>query len=133
MHWFEVFLLIPFPTQNSLPSFCHKALGRRKLLIPPGSILSKICFPQHQKRLEETIICFVKIQSENMTWNIRFLIFCMICNCMILYDLVLTLLLLLYSHDNLILKLHQKKKLPLWRIAFYRRFQNWKCTRNDSK
>ena len=55
---------------------------RRKLLIPPGSILSKIYFPQNQKEVEETMICFIKIQSENMkmTWNIRFFIFCMICN-----------------------------------------------------
>ena len=29
-----------------------------------------------------TMICFIKIQSENvkMTWNIRFFMFCMICN-----------------------------------------------------
>ena len=38
--------------------------------------------PKQQKGVEETMICFVKIQSENMkmTWNIRFFIFCMICN-----------------------------------------------------
>ena len=64
MHWFEVFLLIPFPTQNSPPSSCHRTLGRRKLLILLGSILSKICFSQQQKRVEETMICFIKIQSE---------------------------------------------------------------------
>ena len=39
-------------------------------------------FPQQQKRVEETVICFIKLQSENMkiTWNIRFFIFCMIGN-----------------------------------------------------
>ena len=60
-------------TQSSF----HQALGRRKLLIPPGSILSKICFLQQQKGVEETMICFIKIQSENMklTWNIDFLYF----------------------------------------------------------
>ena len=44
-------------------------------------ITHKICFPQQQKGVEETMICFIKIQSENMkmTWNIRFFIFCMIC------------------------------------------------------
>ena len=61
-------------------SSCHHALGRTKLLISPGSILSKISFPQQQKRVKETMICFIKNQAENMkmTWNIRFLIFCMI-------------------------------------------------------
>ena len=41
----------------------------------PGSILSKICFPLQQKRVEETMIFFIKFQSENrkMSWNIRFL------------------------------------------------------------
>ena len=48
-------------------------LGRRKLLIPLGSIFSKICSPQQQRGIEETIICFIKIQSEKMKmiWNIR--------------------------------------------------------------
>ena len=34
------------------------------------------------KGVEETMICFVKIQSENMTvtWNISLFTFCMICN-----------------------------------------------------
>ena len=75
-------LLMPFPTQNLPPSSCHHTLDRRKLLILPGSILSKICFPQQQKGVEETMICFIKIQSENMKmiWNIRLFIFCMICN-----------------------------------------------------
>ena len=38
--------------------------------------------PPTAKRVEKTIICFIKIQSENMNvnWNIRLLIFCMICN-----------------------------------------------------
>ena len=82
MHWFQAFLLMLLPTQKSPPSCCHHALSRRKLLIPPGSILWKTCFPQQQKGVEETMICFTKIQSENMkmTWNIRFFIFCMICN-----------------------------------------------------
>ena len=53
----------PSPLKTRLPSSCNHALGKRKLLIPPGSILSKICFPQHQKRVEETLICFIKIQS----------------------------------------------------------------------
>ena len=46
MNWYEAFLLMPLATQNLSPSFCHQFLGRRKLLIPLGSILSKISFPQ---------------------------------------------------------------------------------------
>ena len=70
-------------TQNSTPSSsCRHILGRSKILIPPGSVFSKICFSQQQKGEEETMICFIKIQSENMklTRNIRLFIFCMICN-----------------------------------------------------
>ena len=70
------------PTQNSLPGSCCHPLGRRTLLNLPGSILSRICFPQQQKGVEETMICFIKIQSENMkiTWHFRFLLSCMICS-----------------------------------------------------
>ena len=57
---------MPLPTQNSPLSTCHYGLGRNKLLIPQGSILSKIYFPQQQKVVEETVICFIKIQSENI-------------------------------------------------------------------
>ena len=35
----EKFLLMPIPTQKLSRRSCHHALGRRKLLIPPGSIL----------------------------------------------------------------------------------------------
>ena len=70
------------PHSNSPPSSFHHALGRRELLIPQGSILSKICFHQQQKGVEEAMVCFIKIRSENMsmTWNVRFFMFCMICN-----------------------------------------------------
>ena len=41
-------------------------------------------FPPRTKNkgVEETMICFIKIQSENMkmTWNVSFFIFCMIYN-----------------------------------------------------
>ena len=38
--------------------------------------------PRQQKKVKETTICFIKIQSENMkmTWNIRFFIFGVTCN-----------------------------------------------------
>ena len=72
----------PSPVKTCPPSSCHHALSRRKLLIPPGCILSKICFPQQQKGVKETMIFFIKIESANMkmAWNIKLFIFCMICN-----------------------------------------------------
>ena len=42
----------PLHTQNSSPSSYHHTLGREKLLIPPGSIFLKICFPQRQEEVE---------------------------------------------------------------------------------
>ena len=53
-------------TQHSetAPSSCHPKLGRGKLPIPSGSILSKICFIQQQKGVEESMIWFSKIQQE---------------------------------------------------------------------
>ena len=72
--------------------------------------------------MEETTICFIKIESENMkmTSNISLFIFSMICNFLNVMALqfceeclsssvVLSLLPLLRNHDNLTLKLHQKK------------------------
>ena len=46
----------------------------------PGRIFWKSVSPK-TKGVEETMICFIKIQSENMnmTWNITLFIFCMIC------------------------------------------------------
>ena len=41
-----IFTHAPFPTQNSSPGSYRDTPGRRKLLIPLGSIFSKICFPQ---------------------------------------------------------------------------------------
>ena len=63
------------PTQNFFSKFlssCPRQKG--KLLIPQGSIVSKIWFIQQQKGVEDTMICFIKSQPENMkmTWNIRF-------------------------------------------------------------
>ena len=68
MNWIYAFLLIPqFPTQNSRYNFL------------------KICFPQgpRTKGVKETMICFIKIQSQNMkmTWNISLFI------CFMIYDL----------------------------------------------
>ena len=108
---------LPLPTQNS-PKFLSSppSPGRGELFIPPGSIFLK--------RVEGTMICSTKIQSENMkiTRNIRLFTFCMNCNffkcdsftvlqiiSFILY--VINFIVspcLLCNHDELILKLHQK-------------------------
>ena len=76
------FYSCPSPLKTRPPSSCHHALGRIKLLVAPGNLLSIICFPQQQKGVKESTICFVKFQSENMemSWNIRFFIFYMTCN-----------------------------------------------------
>ena len=39
-------------------------LSREKLLILPGSIFLKVCFPQKQKAVEETMTCFIKIKTK---------------------------------------------------------------------
>ena len=88
-------------------------------------IFLKICFPQQQKRVDKTMSCFIKIQSEIMkvTWNIRLFMFRIIwkflnvvalqfCKWYLSYSVVLSSLPLRYNHVNLTLKLHQKKKLP---------------------
>ena len=61
------------------------------------------------KGVEKTMICFIKIQLENMkmTWNIRLFIFCMIYN-FSKYD-GFTVLPLLCKDAKLTLKLHHIK------------------------
>ena len=45
-------------------------------------LLSFVSPQAKTKGMEKNVICFIKIQSENMkmTWNIRLFIFCMIYN-----------------------------------------------------
>ena len=57
-----IFTRAPLPTQNSPSSSYHRTLDRGKLLIPPGSISSNICFPQQQKGMEESMVCFITVQ-----------------------------------------------------------------------
>ena len=64
IHWIQAFLLmLPSSTQNSRQNFL------------------KIGFPEQQKGVENTVICFIKIKSKNMKMasNIRLFTFCMIC------------------------------------------------------
>ena len=70
------------PLSKLAPKFLSSHPRQKEITHSPGRVLSKICFPQQQKGFEETMICFIKIQSENMkmTWNMRFFIFYMICN-----------------------------------------------------
>ena len=74
--------MLHLSTENCPQGSYHHILGTWKLLIPPGSIFLKIRSPQQQRGVEETMIGFIKIRSENMkmTWNISLFIFCMICN-----------------------------------------------------
>ena len=56
----------------SCPSFTLKT---------PGTTFRKSISPK-TKGKEKNMICFIKIQSENikMTWNVKLFIFCMIYN-----------------------------------------------------
>ena len=70
------------PHSKLAPKFLTSHPRQRKLLIPLENIFSKMCFPQQKKEVEETMISFIKIQSENMkmAWDITLFIFYMICN-----------------------------------------------------
>ena len=76
----SIFTRVPLSSHNSPPSFYYHTLFRGKLFVAPGNIFLKICFSQQHEGLEETMICLIKIHSENMkmTWNIRLFIFCAI-------------------------------------------------------
>ena len=51
-------LLVPLLTQYSPSALRDHTLSRRKLLITPGNILSKICYPQQQKGVEKTDLLY---------------------------------------------------------------------------
>ena len=74
--------LSPPPKSKLSPKFLSSPPGRVKLLISPSQCFFENLFPQQQKRVQEPMICFIKIQSGNMkmTWNIRLFIFCMTYN-----------------------------------------------------
>ena len=74
------FQLIVFTLENELNLciFSHAPVPHSKLLVQ----IFKNLFPPRAKNkgVEETMICFIKIQSKNMdmTWNISLFICCMI-------------------------------------------------------
>ena len=62
----------------NLRIFTHASVTHSKLHVNFFENL----FPTKMKVVEESMICFIKIQLEKMkmTWNISLFIFCMICN-----------------------------------------------------
>ena len=89
------------------------------------SFFLRICFPSVERGQGETMIYFIKIQSENMTmtWNISLFIFSVICNFFRCDDFLIIkhsqhcmVLILLFStlEPNVTLKLHKKKQLLWW-------------------
>ena len=60
--WIESRHFYPWalPQSKHSSKFLTSPSGRRKLLIPLGSIFSKIYFPQQKKGVEETMICSIK-------------------------------------------------------------------------
>ena len=112
------------PSQKEIT---HSQLLITQLIIPRQHFFWKSAPPpQQQKGVEETMICFIRIQSENMkvVWNIRLFVFCVICNFFKyifvnnIYHIVWYLLPLLCNHSNLILNLHQKKTATLMKGDF---------------
>ena len=80
-HVWENFQFMMFTLENELNLciFTHAPVPHSKLLVQFFENL----FPPRakNKRVEETMICFIKIQSENMKiWNISSFICCMIYN-----------------------------------------------------
>ena len=56
-----IFTHPPLPIQNSPLSYYQNTLGRRKLLIPSGSIFFENLFPQQQQGVESAFICSIRI------------------------------------------------------------------------
>ena len=69
------------PQVRTLPQVLIITSRLREITHPPRQRFSKISFPKRKKE-EDSVICFIKILSENMTmtWNIRLFIFHMISN-----------------------------------------------------
>ena len=55
------FYLYPSPLKT-LTKFLSLHPRQKEVTDPPGGIISKICFRQQHKTVEETMICFIKIQ-----------------------------------------------------------------------
>ena len=64
------------------PKFLPSHPRQKKITHSPRQHFFQNLFSTKQKEVEESMICFMKIHSENMkmTWGIRLLIFCKICN-----------------------------------------------------
>ena len=77
-----IFTYAPLPSQSSPPSSYHQSPRQRRIRRSHKENFLKIYFPQQQKGVKKTMICFIRIQTENMkmTWNISLFIFCMIFN-----------------------------------------------------
>ena len=70
------------PHSKLTPKFLSSRPGQKEIIHPPRQHSSENLFPQTAERGGENYDLLYQIQSENvkMTWNIRFFIFCMICN-----------------------------------------------------
>ena len=75
-----IFTYVP-PYSKLVPKFSSSYPRQKEITHPPRQHFFKNLFPQQQKQMEETMICFIKIQSENMkmTSDIRLFIFCIMC------------------------------------------------------
>ena len=77
-----IFTQVP-PHSKLAPKFLSSHPRQKEITCFPREHFFKNLFPTTAERVQETMICFIKIQSENMmiTWGIiRLFIFCMTCN-----------------------------------------------------
>ena len=72
----------PLPNQNSPLVFIISSQAEQNYLYLQTAFFRESVSPNSRKGVEETMICFKKIQSKNMkmTWNISLIIFCKISN-----------------------------------------------------
>ena len=133
MNWFKAILPMLLSTQELPPRSCHHTTGRRKSLIPQGSIFRNSVSTSSRKGWRKLWLALLKYSQKIWRW-FGALVFYILYHLQLFqmrwlysfvnnvyYITVLILLLLLSNHVSLILKLNQKKKyLPWQRVAFYR-------------
>ena len=82
MHWFELFLFMPFPTQNSPSSSCHQALGRRSYSFHQAAFFRKSVSPNSRKawrklwlalsKFYKVLVCYDYENIDFVLWSVLF-------------------------------------------------------------
>ena len=123
MHWFEVFLITPLPTQKLPPKFLSSRPRQKEITDSARQhSLKKSVSPNIRKGWRKLWFALSKFSQKVWRWlgTRGFLYFLWIvifsnvmalqfCKYYLSYSMVLILFLLIYNHNNLILRLYQKK------------------------